>query len=74
MIIKNIEGNLSFFKDNKKINYADGVKWLRREKLKLNTTQFGDLIGVTSRAVEDWEQGRREPNKYALLLIQKLIE
>lgn len=47
------------------------IKQLRL-KLKMNTKQFGDAVGVSSRTVEDWEQGRRMPSKSAQILLARL--
>ena len=47
------------------------VKKLRKS-LKLKTKDFGELIGVSHRTVEHWEQGLRNPSKSAKLLMEKL--
>ncbi len=44
-----------------------------RKQLKLNTAAFGELVGVSGRTVEAWEQGLRQPSKSARMLIEKLI-
>ena len=44
------------------------VKQLRKS-LKLNTKDFGELVGVTGRAVESWEQGLRNTSKSAKMMI-----
>ena len=44
-----------------------------RKRLGINTKDFGEKIGVSGRTVEAWEQGRRNPNKSALILIKKLL-
>jgi putative transcriptional regulator len=41
-----------------------------REKLKLSQTAFASLIGVSSRTIQDWEQGRREPQGPAKSLLR----
>ncbi len=57
-------------------NRQDFVNLVRnaRKRTGLNTTNFGALIGVSGRTIEDWEQGRRTPGKPALLLITKLLK
>ncbi len=45
-----------------------------RKVLNLNTSKFGDLIGVSGRTIEDWEQGRHKPSKSVLMLLSKLIK
>lgn len=43
-----------------------------RKRLGLNCADFGELVGVSGRTVEDWEQGRRVPSKPAVILMQSL--
>ena len=47
------------------------VKKLRKS-LKLNTKKFGELIAVSHRTVEHWEQGTRNPSKSALMLMKMI--
>ena len=53
------------------MKYKDGIKELRHSK-KMNTKQFGELLGVTFRTVQNWEAGR-EPSLMALLFIKHLF-
>ena len=41
-----------------------------REKSGLSQAEFGQLLGVSVRTIQDWEQGRREPNAAAKTLIK----
>jgi putative transcriptional regulator len=41
-----------------------------REKSGLSQAQFAELLGVSVRTVQDWEQGRREPNAAAKTLLK----
>ena len=41
-----------------------------REKSGLSQAEFAQLLGVSVRTIQDWEQGRREPNAAALTLIK----
>ena len=41
-----------------------------REKLKLSQAAFASLLGVSSRTVQDWEQGRRQPQGPAKSLLR----
>ena len=55
------------------VNQQDYASLIRetRKRVRLNTRDFGSLIGVSGRTVENWEQGRRNPSKSVLLLIKK---
>lgn len=52
-------------------NYSSLVRNARK-RTGLNAREFGSLIGVSGRTVENWEQGRRNPSKSALLLIKMM--
>ncbi len=41
-----------------------------REKSDLTQAEFAKLLGVSVRTLQDWEQGRREPNAAAQTLIK----
>ena len=40
-----------------------------RKRLKLSRQKFADLFGLDIRAVQDWEQGRRRPDRAARVLL-----
>jgi putative transcriptional regulator len=41
-----------------------------RAKLKLSQSAFAGLMGVSTRTVQDWEQGRRKPSGPAEALLR----
>lgn len=41
-----------------------------RQKSGLSQSRFAELLGVSVRTLQDWEQGRRKPSKAAMSLIQ----
>ena len=41
-----------------------------REKSRLTQSEFAELLGVSVRTLQDWEQGRRAPNAAAQTLIK----
>ncbi len=40
-----------------------------RKRLKLSRQKFADRFGLDARAVQDWEQGRRLPDRAARVLL-----
>ena len=40
-----------------------------RKRMKLSRRKFADLFGLDTRAVQDWEQGRRVPDRAARVLL-----
>ena len=49
------------------------IRHLRRS-LNLNTTEFGALVGVSGRTIEDYEQGRRRPSGPAQKILAQLAK
>lgn len=47
---------------------AERIVALRR-RMKLSRRQFADRFGLDARAVQDWEQGRRVPDRAARVLL-----
>ena len=41
-----------------------------RQKTGLSQSRFAELLGVSVRTLQDWEQGRRKPSSAAMSLIQ----
>ena len=41
-----------------------------RHKLNLSQSAFAGLLGVSIRTLQDWEQGRREPQGLAVALLR----
>lgn len=44
-----------------------------RKQFNLSQSQFAGALGVSTRAIQDWEQGRRTPSGPALALL-RIIE
>ena len=57
--------------DNRPLDYADGFRQLRQER-GWSTERLADLVGVSYRTVEGWEQGRM-PSTTALRLLATLL-
>ena len=47
---------------------AEHIRALRK-RLKLSRQKFADRFGLDARAVQDWEQGRRVPDRAARVLL-----
>ena len=43
-----------------------------RKEMRLSRRAFGEMLGVSPRTVEAWEQGLRKPTKTALKLLECL--
>ncbi len=41
-----------------------------RSKLRMSQSAFAGLLGVSMRTLQDWEQGRREPQGSAIALLR----
>ncbi len=41
-----------------------------RQKAGLSQSRFAELLGISVRTLQDWEQGRRKPSRAAMSLIQ----
>jgi len=41
-----------------------------RQKTGLSQSRFAELLGISVRTLQDWEQGRRQPSRAAMSLIQ----
>lgn len=55
--------------DKEKVASAHSAKMIR-EKLQLSQSAFADLLGVSIRTLQGWEQGRREPQGPAIALLR----
>ena len=44
-----------------------------RAKVGLSQQEFADLLGVSARTIQDWEQGRREPTGAAKTLLRVAV-
>lgn len=45
-----------------------------RRAMGLNASDFGTLVGVSGRTIEDWEQGRRSPSGPARKILAQLAK
>lgn len=43
--------------------------WALRKRMKLSRQKFADRFGLDARALQDWEQGRRVPDRSARVLL-----
>lgn len=50
----------------------DAIRQLRA-KHNLTMAELGQRLGVSSRTIESWEQGRRNPSKTTLMLIAQTL-
>ena len=50
------------------INVPDEIKGIR-EKLDVSQAEFAEMIGVSKRTLQEWEQGRCKPTGAALKLL-----
>jgi putative transcriptional regulator len=50
-------------------NYAAGVS-AAREKLGLTQHEMAVLLGISPRTLQNWEQGQREPDQAAKILLR----
>lgn len=55
--------------DKEKVVSVHSAKMIR-EKLQLSQSAFADLLGVSIRTLQGWEQGRREPQGPAIALLR----
>ena len=57
-----------------KVGHVETVELLpvveARQKVGLSQARFAELLGISVRTLQDWEQGRRKPSRAAMSLIQ----
>ena len=57
-----------------KVGHIETVELLpvveARQKVGLSQSRFAELLGISVRTLQDWEQGRRKPSRAAMSLIQ----
>lgn len=44
-----------------------------RQAMNLTQNRFAELLGISIRTLQEWEQGRRRPNKSAQMLLKVAI-
>ncbi|WP_343858409.1 helix-turn-helix domain-containing protein [Aliiglaciecola litoralis] len=73
-ILAGIEEIQSFKKGQKKLRTKalsePSAPNIIRAKLKMSQAAFAAMLGVSRRNLQDWEQGRREPNGPAVALLR----
>ena len=52
----------------------DDIKTLREDKLNLSQQQFAELLGISKRTLQEWEQGRSKPSGPARSLLKVASE
>ena len=48
----------------------EDIKTIRNTKMKLSQDKFASLLGVSTRTLQEWEQGRRKPSGAAKSLLK----
>jgi ribosome-binding protein aMBF1 (putative translation factor) len=61
--------NPDSFRKGQAANYAAGV-FAAREKLGLTQHEMAVLLGISPRTLQNWEQGQREPDQAAKILLR----
>jgi DNA-binding transcriptional regulator YiaG len=61
--------NPEAFRKGQAANYAAGVS-AAREKLGLTQHEMAVLLGISPRTLQNWEQGQREPDQAAKILLR----
>ncbi len=67
--------NIPVFVDggNNPLDYADGIKHFRKLNGFKTAADLAEKLGVSTRTVQGWEQGRM-PSKIALKFMMELLE
>lgn len=60
--------------DGNLMDYGPGIREARRRLGLPNPGALGELLGVSGRTVEEWEQGRRLPATKRLWMLKELLE
>jgi putative transcriptional regulator len=61
--------NPEAFRKRQAANYAAGLS-AAREKLGLTQHEMAVLLGISPRTLQNWEQGQREPDQAAKILLR----
>lgn len=70
MTIKYIDGN--FTQDGVVMTNQAAVRTIRQTR-KLNTQDFGALLGVSGRTIEKYEQESISPSRSVIMLLHRLL-
>ncbi len=68
-LLESVREGGAILRDRRKSAEAVGVRAIR-EKTSLSQSEFADLIGVSVKTIQNWEQDRRRPTGPAAALLR----
>lgn len=68
-----LDANLNFINDDGSIiEPKTAIRLIRREQ-GWSTKDMGDILGVSRRTIENWEQGIRKPSNPVRILLKRYL-